>query len=179
MANLVTFAVYAALGGVLFLLAVNLQEVLGYSALAAGAAMLPITVIMLLLSSRAGALSHRIGPKLPMTLGPLIIAAGLVLMRRIDAGSSYATVVLPAVVVFALGLALTVAPLTTTVLGAVGSGHAGVASGVNNAVARVAGLLAVACCRRWPASTGERLPGARPPVDRLPHGGDHCRRSGA
>ena len=143
-ANVVTFAVYAALGGVLFLLAVDLQQVLGYSALAAGAAMLPITIIMLLLSSRAGALSQRIGPRLPMTAGPLIIAGGLLMMGRIGAGSDYATDVLPAVVVFGLGLALTVAPLTTTVLAAVDARHAGLASGVNNAVARVAGLLAVA-----------------------------------
>ncbi|HEX3946588.1 MAG TPA: DHA2 family efflux MFS transporter permease subunit [Acidimicrobiales bacterium] len=143
-ANLTTFAVYAALVGVLFLLAVDLQQVLGYSALAAGASMLPITIIMLLLSSRAGSLAQRIGPRLPMTLGPLIIAGGLLMMRQIGVGSHYATEVLPAVVVFGLGLALTVAPLTTTVLGAVDARHAGLASGVNNAVARVAGLLAVA-----------------------------------
>jgi EmrB/QacA subfamily drug resistance transporter len=143
-ANLLTFAVYAALGGVLFLLAVDLQQVLGYSALAAGASLLPITVLMLLLSSRAGVLSQRIGPKLPMTLGPIVIAAGLLLMRRIGPGTPYVTVVLPAVIVFGLGLALTVAPLTTTVLGAVDVRRAGVASGVNNAVARVAGLFAIA-----------------------------------
>jgi len=143
-ANVVTFAVYAALGGVLFLLAVDLQQVLGYSALAAGAAMLPVTVIMLCLSSRAGALAQRIGPRLPMALGPLVMAGGLALMVRIVPGSGYGADVLPAVVVFALGLALTVAPLTTTVLAAVDAGHAGLASGVNNAVARVGGLMAVA-----------------------------------
>jgi len=143
-ANLVTFVVYAALGGVLFLLAVDLQQVLGYSPVAAGAATLPITVIMLTLSSRAGALAQRIGPRLPMTLGPLIMAVGLLLMVRIVPTSSYGADVLPAVVVFGLGLALTVAPLTTTVLGAVDVGRAGVASGVNNAVARVGGLVAVA-----------------------------------
>jgi EmrB/QacA subfamily drug resistance transporter len=153
-ANVVTFAVYAALGGVLFLLAVDLQQVLGYSALAAGAAMLPITIIMLLLSSRAGALSQRIGPRLPMTAGPLIIAGGLLMMGRIGAGSDYATDVLPAVVVFGLGLALTVAPLTTTVLAAVDARHAGLASGVNNAVARVAGLLAVALLPALAGLTG-------------------------
>jgi len=142
--NVVTLVVYAALGGVLFLLVVDLQEVLGYSALAAGASLLPITILMLLLSARAGQLSQRIGPRLPMTLGPLMMAAGLVLMSRIDANSSYFTVILPALVVFALGLALTVAPLTTTVLGAVDAHQSGIASGVNNAVARVAGLLAVA-----------------------------------
>ena len=142
--NLVTFAVYAALGGVLFLLAVQLQEALGYSALAAGASMLPITLIMLALSSRAGALSQRIGPRLFMTVGPVVIALGLLLMRRIVPGAHYAATVLPAVSVFGLGLAITVAPLTTTVLGAVDARHSGIASGVNNAVARVAGLLAVA-----------------------------------
>jgi EmrB/QacA subfamily drug resistance transporter len=153
-ANVVTFAVYAALGGVLFLLAVDLQQVLGYSALAAGAAMLPITIIMLLLSSRAGALSQRIGPRLPMTAGPLIIAGGLLMMGRIGAGSDYLTDVLPAVIVFGLGLALTVAPLTTTVLAAVDARHAGLASGVNNAVARVAGLLAVALLPALAGLTG-------------------------
>ena len=118
--NLLTFVVYAALSGVLFLLAVDLQQVLGYSALAAGASLLPITIIMLLLSARAGQLSQRIGPRLPMTLGPLIIAVGLVAHvadRRRQLLS--ATAMLPALVVFSLGLALTVAPLTTTVLGAV------------------------------------------------------------
>ncbi|HVX22892.1 MAG TPA: DHA2 family efflux MFS transporter permease subunit [Acidimicrobiales bacterium] len=143
-ANLVTFAVYAALGGVLFLLAVDLQQVLGYSPLAAGAALLPITAIMLALSSRAGALAQRIGPRLPMTVGPLVMAVGLVLMVRIVPDSPYGADVLPAVVVFALGLASTVAPLTTTVLAAVDAAQAGLASGVNNAVARVAGLAAVA-----------------------------------
>ena len=142
--NLVTLVVYAALSGVLFLLVIDLQEVLGYSALAAGASLLPITVVMLLLSVRAGQLSQRIGPRLPMTLGPLIMAAGLALMWRIDATSVYLTVILPALLIFSFGLSLTVAPLTTTVLGAVDDRQSGVASGVNNAVARVAGLLAVA-----------------------------------
>ena len=116
--------------------------------------MLPITIIMLLLSSRAGALSQRIGPRLPMTAGPLIIAGGLLMMGRIGAGSDYVTDVLPAVVVFGLGLALTVAPLTTTVLAAVDARHAGLASGVNNAVARVAGLLAVALLPALAGLTG-------------------------
>jgi EmrB/QacA subfamily drug resistance transporter len=142
--NALTFAVYGALGGVLFLLVVDVQQVLGYSAIEAGAAMLPITLLMLAFSARAGQLATRIGPRLPMSLGPLIITGGLVLMVRIHPGSHYLTSVLPAVVVFGLGLVLTVAPLTTTVLAAVESTHAGVASGVNNAVARVAGLVAVA-----------------------------------
>ncbi|HEX2185669.1 MAG TPA: DHA2 family efflux MFS transporter permease subunit, partial [Chloroflexota bacterium] len=143
-ANAVTFAVYAALGGAFFLLVVHLQQVLGYSALEAGVATLPITVLMLALSSRAGRLAQRVGPRWPMTAGPLLVAAGLALMTRMDVGSGYLLDVLPAVVVFGLGLALTVAPLTATVLAAADARHAGVASGVNNAVARVAGLLAVA-----------------------------------
>jgi len=142
--NVLTLVVYAALSGVLFLLVVDLQQVLGYTALAAGASLLPITIVLLALSARAGQLSQRIGPRLPMTLGPVIMAAGLALMWRIDAGSSYLTVILPALVVFSLGLALTVAPLTTTVLAAVDARQSGIASGVNNAVARFAGLLAVA-----------------------------------
>jgi EmrB/QacA subfamily drug resistance transporter len=143
-ANLVTFVVYAALGGVFFLLVVFLQVALGYSPIAAGAASLPITALMLLLSARAGALAQRIGPRIPLTVGPLLIAAGMLLMRRIDIGDSYVETVLPAVVVFGLGLACVVAPVTATVLAAADPRHAGVASGVNNAVARTAQLMAVA-----------------------------------
>ena len=143
-ANLVTFAVYAALSGVFFLLVVFLQTVLRYSPLAAGAAMLPVTLLMLGLSARAGGLAQRIGPRSPMTLGPLVVAAGTFAMSRLGSGDHYASAVLPAVMVFGLGLVLTVAPLTTTVLAAADVRHAGVASGINNAVARVAGLLAVA-----------------------------------
>ncbi|HMC53434.1 MAG TPA: MFS transporter, partial [Acidimicrobiales bacterium] len=143
-ANLVTFAVYAALGGVFFLLVVFLQTVLGYSPLSAGAAMLPVTLLMLGLSARAGALAQRIGPRLPMTVGPLVVAGGVFAMSRLGAGDRYLTAGLPAVFVFGAGLTLTVAPLTATVLAAADVRHAGVASGINNAVARVAGLLAVA-----------------------------------
>ncbi|MEQ7005297.1 MFS transporter [Actinopolymorpha sp. B17G11] len=143
-ANLTTFAVYAALSGALFLLALQLQQSLGYTALAAGVATLPITVLMLLLSSRMGALAQRVGPRVPMTLGPIVAGAGLALMARIVPGSSYWTHALPAIVVFGLGLAITVAPLTSTVLASVSDERAGAASGVNNAVARTAGLLAVA-----------------------------------
>jgi EmrB/QacA subfamily drug resistance transporter len=143
-ANLLTFVVYAALGGVFFLLIVFLQVSLGYSPIAAGAASLPITALMLLLSARAGALAQRIGPRLPLTLGPFLIAAGMLLMRRIDAGDGYVASVLPPVVVFGLGLTLVVAPITATVLAAADPRHAGVASGVNNAVARTAQLAAVA-----------------------------------
>lgn len=149
--NLATLAVYAALSGALFLLALQLQTSLGYSALEAGAALLPITVIMLLLSPRMGAISQRIGPRLPMTVGPLVAGAGLVLMARVEPGVGYGGAVLPAVLVFGLGLSLTVAPLTSTVLASVPDSQAGVASGTNNAVARVAGLLAVATL---PAAAG-------------------------
>lgn len=142
--NGVTFAVYAALAAVFFLLVVHLQVVGGYSPLAAGVAGLPITVLMLLLSSRAGALSARTGPRRPMTVGPLLCAAGAVLLSRIGPDPDYPTAVLPGVVLFGLGLSATVAPLTVTVLAAVDDRHAGLASGVNNAVARTAGLLAVA-----------------------------------
>lgn len=143
-ANLFTFAVYAALGAVFFLLVVNLQVVSGFSPLLAGMALLPITVIMLALSARSGALAGRIGPRLQMTAGPLVAAVGALMFLRIGAKASYLTDVVPAVVVFGLGLMLLVAPLTTTVLAAAESRYAGVASGVNNAVARAAGLLAVA-----------------------------------
>ncbi len=143
-ANLTTLAVYTGLGGATFLLVLQLQLVLGYSALEAGAALLPVTLLMLVLSARAGNLARRIGPRLPMTAGPLVVAAGLVLFSQVGAGSTYATSVLPGAVVFGLGLALTVAPLTSTVLASLDERHLGVGSGVNNAVARVAGLLAVA-----------------------------------
>jgi EmrB/QacA subfamily drug resistance transporter len=143
-ANLTTLAVYAALGGALFLLALQLQQSLHYSALAAGLATLPTTVIMLIGSPWAGTFAERTGPRIPMTAGPLIAAAGLALMARITPGASYLEAVLPAVAVFGVGLTITVAPLTAAVLAAVSENHAGAASGVNNAIARLAGLLAVA-----------------------------------
>jgi EmrB/QacA subfamily drug resistance transporter len=143
-ANFVTAAVYAALGGVFFLLTIQLQQVLGYSALEAGAATLPITGLMLALSARSGALAARIGPRLQMTVGPLLVAVGILLMTGIEPGVSYWTSVLPAVLIMGLGLATTVAPLTSTALGAVDDRHAGVASGVNTTVSRAAQLAAVA-----------------------------------
>ena len=143
-ANLTTLAVYAGLGAATFLVVLQLQVVLGYSPVEAGASLLPLTVLMLLLSSHFGALSQRVGPRLPMTVGPLVIAVGLLLFGQVDAGSSFWTSVLPAGIVLGLGLSITVAPLTSTVLGAVDEEHLGIASGVNNAVARLAGLLAVA-----------------------------------
>ncbi len=142
--NLVTFAVYAALGGVFFLFVLNLQVVARFEPLGAGAALLPVTVLMLLLSARAGALAQRIGPRVPMTVGPLVCAGALLVLARVGAGATYVSAVLPGVAILGLGLALTVAPLTATALGSVDQRHAGVASGVNNAVARAAGLLAVA-----------------------------------
>ncbi len=143
-ANLTTFTVYAALGTALFLVVLQLQTVMDYSAIEAGSALLPITVLMLLLSARAGRLAQRIGPRLPMTVGPMIVAGGFLLLGGLGPGDSYATSVLPGVVVLGLGLAATVAPLTAAVLAAVDENHVGVGSGVNNAVARVAGLLSVA-----------------------------------
>lgn len=143
-ANAVTLVVYAALGGVFFLLVVHLQTSLGYSALEAGAAMLPVTGLLLLLSARAGELARRIGPRLPLTVGPGLLAVGMLLMATIAPGDGYLSGVFPGVAVFGLGLAATVAPVTATALAAVGDEHAGLASGVNNAVARTAQLLAVA-----------------------------------
>ena len=143
-ANAVTFVLYAALGIVLFLIGLVLQMALGYSPMEAGAALLPITLVMLLFSARSGALAQRIGPRLPMTFGPLVVAAALLQMTRIEPGASYPGVVLPALLTFGGGLALTVAPLTATALAAAEQRHSGLASGVNNAVARVGSLLAVA-----------------------------------
>jgi EmrB/QacA subfamily drug resistance transporter len=143
-ANLTTLAVYAALGAAPFLVVLELQRVLRYSALASGAALLPVTVLLLLLSPAAGALSARVGPRLPMTVGPLLAGVGLLLLARIGPGTTYLATVLPAATAFGGGLALTVAPLTTTVLAAVEPARAGVASGVSNAAARIAGLVAIA-----------------------------------
>ena len=154
-ANAVTFVVYAALSGVFFLLVAFLQIAAGYSPIAAGAASLPVTALMLLFSARSGALAQRIGPRIPLTLGPLIIAAGMVMMAQIDPDGSYVTSVLPAVLVFGAGLTLVVAPVTATVLAAADSRHSGIASGVNNAVSRVGGLLAVAVLPLIAGLTGD------------------------
>ncbi len=143
-ANLVTLTVYAGLGVTSFLVTVQLQTGLGYSALAAGASMLPVTVIAAVLSARSGALAQRIGPRLPMTVGAMTVSAGLLLYTRIEPGRSYVEAVLPGAIVFGLGVTALVAPLTATVLASVNSHQAGVASGVNNSVARLAALLAVA-----------------------------------
>ncbi len=143
-ANAVTFAVYGALGGALFLLPVELQIVKHYSPLESGLALLPLTLVMLTLSARSGQLSVRLGPRLQMTAGPLIVGAGLALLTRATNPGSYWTQVFPAVLLFAFGLAVTVAPLTATAMGAAPAEHSGIASAVNNVVARSAGLLAVA-----------------------------------
>ncbi|GAA1086137.1 MULTISPECIES: MFS transporter [Kitasatospora] len=142
--NLVTLCVYGAFSGVFLLLTVQLQVVSGFSPLTAGVALVPITVLMLAFSSRAGRLGRAVGPRLPLFLGPVICAAGVLLMLRIGPDASYWADVLPAVTVLGCGMTLLVAPLTATVLAAVDVRRAGIASGVNNAAARAAGLLAVA-----------------------------------
>ena len=142
--NAVTFVVYAALGGALFLLPVELQIASGYSPLESGLALIPVTAVMLAFSARSGRLASRIGPRLQMSLGPLVIAAGMLLLTRVTDGRSYLVFVLPEVLVFASGLAIMVAPLTATAMASAGPEHAGVASAVNNDVARIGGLIAVA-----------------------------------
>ncbi len=154
-ANAVTFVVYGALGGAMFLVPVVLQEVCGYSALEAGMAMLPVTAVMLALSARSASLAARIGPRLQMTVGPMVIAAGMALFTRVHGSGDYLTQVLPAVLVFGFGLAINVAPLTATALSAAPAEHSGVASAVNNDVARVASLIAVAVLPVLAGITGE------------------------
>jgi EmrB/QacA subfamily drug resistance transporter len=150
-ANAATLANYTAIGAMFFFLSLQLQDVLGYSALAAGAASMPATVIMLVFSAQAGRLGQRIGARIPMTVGPIVLGAGLVLLAGIEPGDSYLVSILPGVVVFGVGMTIFVAPLTTAVLGALPDERAGVASAVNNAVARLAQLLASAAL---PAAAG-------------------------
>lgn len=142
--NLTTLGVYAGLGGTLFFVVLRLQVSLGYSALEAGAALVPFTAIMLLLSGTAGRLGQRVGARLPLTVGPMITATGILVLSGVGAGDRYATAVLPGVALFGLGMAITVAPLTAAVFGSVPDDLAGVASGVSNAAARFASLIAVA-----------------------------------
>ncbi len=142
--NAETFAMYGGLAILSFFLVLFLQQVAGYSALQAGMATLPTTLVMFALSRRAGALADRIGPRLFMGGGPLVAAAGLLLLLRVDDDVDYVTDILPAIIVFALGLTMTVAPLTATVMADADESNAGIASGVNNAIARVAALLGVA-----------------------------------
>ena len=142
--NIETFAMYGGLGLLFFFLVLYLQQVAGYSALAAGTSSLPVTVLMFALSTRFGALADRHGPRFFMGVGPLVAAAGMALFLRLDADVDYLTELLPGLVVFGLGRSITVAPLTSTVLADADESNAGIASGVNNAIARVAGLVAIA-----------------------------------
>ena len=144
LANILTLLLYGALGIVLFLLPLDLIQVQHYSATEAGAALVPLAVIMFALSRWAGGLVARVGPRLPLTVGPAIAAVGIALFARGAIGAAYWSSVFPAVCLLGLGMTITVAPLTTTVMGAVETAHSGVASGINNTVARVAGLLTIA-----------------------------------
>jgi EmrB/QacA subfamily drug resistance transporter len=150
-ANAATLANYLAIGAVFFFLSLQLQNVLGYSALAAGAASLPATLIMLLFSPLAGELGQRIGPRVPMTVGPLVLGAGMLMLSRVERGDEYLEAVLPGVIVFGVGMTIFVAPLTAAVLGALPDERAGIASAVNNAAARLAQLSASAAL---PAAAG-------------------------
>lgn len=141
--NLYTVLVYAGLGGLTFFFSIYLQNVVGYSALVTGLATLPMTLLLLVGSARSGALAARIGPRLQLTVGPLLAAGGLLLLRRIGRGASYWVDVLPGIALFGLGVTLVVAPLTASVLAAAPDRFAGAASGLNNAASRVGGLLAV------------------------------------
>ncbi len=154
-ANVVTFVVYGGIGGALFLLPIQLQQVSGYSALESGIALLPVTAITLALSQRSGALADKIGPRLQMSVGPVLVGIGLGLFTLITASGDYLTEVLPGVLVFGFGLAVAVAPLTSTVLAAVPAEHAGMASAVNNDVARAAALIAVALLPAAGGLTGD------------------------
>ena len=143
-ANLTTLTVYAGLGAGLLFVGLYLQQVVGYSAFEAGLATTPISLLLFFLSPRWGRLASGTGPRLPMTLGPIVAGLGMFLYLRLDPGASYVADVLPAVLVFGLGLSATVAPLTATVLDSVAENRVGIASGINNGVSRVAGLLAIA-----------------------------------
>ncbi len=154
-ANAVTFAVYGGLGGALFLLPVALQEVKGYSPLEAGASLLPVTLLMLLLSARSGALAARIGPRLQMSVGPLVVGAGLALLSRATGTGSYLTDVLPAVSCSGWAWRAPWRRSTSTVLAAAPAEHTGVASAINNDVARTASLVAVALLPAVAGLTGD------------------------
>ena len=142
--NLATVAIYGGLSLATFLISIFLQQVSRFSAVQAGLALMPITIIMFFLSGRFGALAGKFGPRLFMTVGPLIAALGFITMLRTQEHVSYASQLLPGVLLFGLGLSLTVAPLTTAILGAISSNQSGIGSAVNNAVSRIAGLIAIA-----------------------------------
>jgi EmrB/QacA subfamily drug resistance transporter len=156
-ANAITFVVYGGMAVVFFLLTIQLQVTAGWSPVASGLALLPVTLIMLVLSSRAGALAARIGPRWPLTAGPVLIAAGMLLLTRVGPDARYLTDVLPGAAVFGLGLACTVAPVTSTALGSVPDARAGAASGLNNAVSLTGQLLAVASLPALVGLTGDSL----------------------
>lgn len=155
LSNVLTFLVYAALGGVMVLLVLQLQISLGYSPTASGLASVPITIIMLMASSTSGKFAQRNGPRWQLVLGPIVIGLGMLMLRNAAPGATYLTGVLPGVLVFGLGLAAVVAPVTATVLASAPDHHAGVASGVNNAVARTGSLLAMAVLPAAVGLTGE------------------------
>lgn len=151
--NVETFSMYAGLGVLFFLLVLFLQQVAGYSATEAGASAIPVTLVMFLLSQRFGMLADRHGPRFFMGVGPLIAAVGMALLMQLDADVDYLTDLLPGLLVFALGLSMTVAPLVATVLADADERNAGIASGVNNAIARVAALIAIAAVGALVAAT--------------------------
>jgi hypothetical protein len=142
--NLLTFLLYAALGGTLFFLPLNLIQVQGYSSTAAGAALLPFIILMFLFSRWSGGLVSRFGARLPLIVGPLVAACGYALFMRAGIGGSYWINFFPAIIALGFGMTITVAPLTTVVMASISQNHAGIASGINNAIARTAGLIAIA-----------------------------------
>lgn len=152
--NVVTLLVYAVMGGMFFLLPIELQQVSHYTPTAAGASLLPVTFLMLMFSARSGQIASRIGPRLQMSVGPLVVAAGLALYARIDSSGNYLAEVLPAVLAFGFGLVITVAPLTATALSSAPATRTGLASAVNNTVARAGSLLAVAVLPALAGITG-------------------------
>ncbi len=156
-ANITTFSMYGALGGFLFSLAIYLQTTAGYTTLQAGASLLPITIILFLVSSRAGAWAGAHGPRRLMTAGPLLAGAGIAMLAVMGKSAPYFISVFPGLALFALGLALTVAPLTATVMGSVDTNDSGIASGVNNAVSRVAGLFVIGLLGLFGAANSYRF----------------------